>query len=73
MNLRDHDHECEHGNELSHPVTGEGTQIGNIVCPGGAAVNIDYPAALDEYNRQATYGGNDWPSVFDAALGLTDD
>ena len=66
----------------SHPdcdvsvVTGHGHHWLN--CSGGrvptqAEINAlakpDYNAALEEHDRQAAYGGHDWPGIVDAALG----
>ena len=99
MNLRDHDQTCEHphffeggsqtdGWRTSHPVVGsDGQRIGSIVCPGGAAVNIDYDQArIAVHAYTAPFGVMTWDLdetvltstetaklIVNAALGLTDD
>jgi len=83
MNLRDHDAPCEHGRFLTHVVIGaRSVQLGDIECPGGAAVVIDYEAVAtslctgrNEHPNESFCASGVWLAheVVDAALGLTDD
>jgi len=75
MQLRDHDRTCEHGYRWSHwPSDDSGDPIGDDICPGGAAVDINFEAAAARLHADT----ESWVpfrvaetvrSVIDAALG----
>ena len=67
MNLRDHSRPCEHERNWAYKED-RGWMCGDIDCPGGAAVPIDYEAATAAWFK----GHVDIKGIIDAALGLTD-
>jgi len=84
MNLRDHDRACEH-TRWAYKEEFKGWMCGDIDCPGGAAVSVDYnEAGIAVHAYTAPFGVMNWDLdetvltstetaqlIVDAALGVS--